>query len=73
MIRQGSRAALVSLGLLVLIGSFRLNYEKAAELINFGAFLAFLGVNAAAFHYYYVPRTRPPVFVSVTVLSASAV
>jgi putrescine importer len=29
-------------------GALILNYEKAAELINFGAFLAFIGVNAAA-------------------------
>jgi putrescine importer len=35
------------IGLLVLAGSLTLNYEKAAELINFGAFLAFIGVNAA--------------------------
>ena len=35
------------IGILVLIGSFALNYERAAELINFGAFLAFMGVNAA--------------------------
>jgi hypothetical protein len=26
---------------------FALNYERSAELINFGAFLAFMGVNAA--------------------------
>ncbi len=38
--------------LLVGVGAFAgalvLNYERAAELINFGAFLAFIGVNAAA-------------------------
>jgi len=35
------------IGLLVLAGSLTLNYEHSAELINFGAFLAFMGVNAA--------------------------
>ncbi|HSU57054.1 MAG TPA: APC family permease [Candidatus Dormibacteraeota bacterium] len=35
------------IGILCLIGCLVLNYEKAATLINFGAFLAFLGVNAA--------------------------
>jgi putrescine importer len=29
------------------LGAFLLNYEQSAELINFGAFLAFMGVNAA--------------------------
>jgi amino acid transporter len=32
-----------------LVGALCLPYEKAANLINFGAFLAFMGVNAAAF------------------------
>ena len=36
------------IGALCLGGALLLNYEKAATLINFGAFLAFLGVNAAA-------------------------
>src|SRR5258706_5222825 len=34
------------IGILVLAGALLLNYEKAATVINFGAFLAFLGVNA---------------------------
>jgi putrescine importer len=33
------------IGVLALIGALALNYEKAATLINFGAFLAFMGVN----------------------------
>ena len=36
-----------------------LNYERAAELINFGAFLAFMGVNAAALREFYLaPSSR---------------
>jgi hypothetical protein len=35
------------IGFLALAGALLLNYEKAATLINFGAFLAFLGVNLA--------------------------
>jgi amino acid transporter len=35
-------------GVLALGGCLILNYERAAELINFGAFLAFMGVNASA-------------------------
>ena len=35
-------------GILMLAGALALNYERAAEVINFGAFLAFMGVNVAA-------------------------
>jgi amino acid transporter len=35
-------------GLLAFLGALAFNYERAAETINFGAFLAFMGVNAAA-------------------------
>lgn len=45
------------IGILVLAGSLTLNYEHAAELINFGAFLAFLGVNAAVIREFLL---RPP-------------
>jgi amino acid transporter len=45
------------IGILVLAGALLLNYEKAATLINFGAFLAFLGVNAAAIREFFF---RPP-------------
>lgn len=40
---------IIILGVLTLIGSFALSYQGAAELLNFGAFLAFMGVNIAAF------------------------
>ncbi len=40
------------LGLATLIGSFLLSYERGAELVNFGAFIAFMGVNLAAFLHY---------------------
>jgi len=36
-------------GLIALTGAFALTYESGAELLNFGAFIAFMGVNAAAF------------------------
>lgn len=36
-------------GAVALMGAFALNYAHGAELLNFGAFVAFLGVNAAAF------------------------
>jgi putrescine importer len=39
-------------GVLALIGALILSYELGAELLNFGAFIAFMGVNAAAFNHY---------------------
>ena len=35
--------------LIAFVGALFLDFEKSGELINFGAFLAFMGVNAAAF------------------------
>jgi putrescine importer len=41
-------------GGVVLIGAFFLSYGLGAEMLNFGALIAFMGVNAAAFLRYYV-------------------
>ena len=41
-------------GSLILIGSFVLNYQLGAELLNFGAFIGFMGVNASAFTRYWL-------------------
>jgi len=40
------------IGLFTLGGAFLLTYESGAELLNFGAFIAFMGVNAAALVHY---------------------
>jgi putrescine importer len=45
------------IGALALLGALLLNYEKAATLINFGAFLAFMGVNLSVIREYFF---RPP-------------
>ena len=42
------------IGAIALIGAFITTYERGAEMLNFGAFIAFMGVNAAAFVHYYV-------------------
>jgi putrescine importer len=39
-------------GAIALTGAFLLTYEQGAELLNFGAFIAFIGVNAAALVHY---------------------
>ena len=36
---------IILVGIVSAIGALILNYERSAELINFGAFLAFMGVN----------------------------
>jgi amino acid transporter len=41
-------------GVIALIGAFALTYDLGAEMLNFGALIAFMGVNLAAFLRYYV-------------------
>ena len=41
-------------GAVALIGAFLLSYELGAEMLNFGALIAFMGVNLAAFVRYYL-------------------
>jgi putrescine importer len=41
-------------GVLSLAGAFALNYQLGAELLNFGAFIGFMGVNASAFVRYWL-------------------
>ncbi len=50
--------SILLIGVFVFTGSLLLNYERAAELINFGAFLAFMGVNAAVIKQFYFSRSR---------------
>ena len=47
---------IVFLGALSFLGAWLISYERAAEVLNFGAFLGFLGVNAAAFWEYGIRR-----------------
>lgn len=44
------------MGILTFAGSLILGYREAAELLNFGAFLAFMGVNIAAFRQFFFLR-----------------
>lgn len=39
-------------GVLALIGGLLVSYQLGAELLNFGAFIAFMGVNSAALNHY---------------------
>ena len=50
---------IIMVGVVAFLGAIVLNYERAAELINFGAFLAFMGVNAATLREFYLaPSAR---------------
>jgi putrescine importer len=44
----------IFVGVLALAGTVFLTFERAAELLNFGALLAFMGVNAASFTRYFL-------------------
>lgn len=48
------RNNVIFIGIIVLIGAFLLSYGLGAELLNFGALIAFMGVNAAAFVRYFL-------------------
>ncbi len=49
------------LSCVTLLGAFLLTYERGAELLNFGAFIAFMGVNLAALVHYRF-RSKEKVF-----------
>jgi putrescine importer len=44
---------IVLVGALALVGAFVVNYQLGAELLNFGAFIAFMGVNLASLTHYW--------------------
>ena len=66
--RHVPRNNVVFVGVASLVGAFLLDFDLGAQMLNFGALIAFMGVNAAAFMRYYVrePEKRlrnliPPV------------
>jgi putrescine importer len=48
------RNNVIFVGAIALIGAFLINYERGTELLNFGALIAFMGVNAASLTLYFV-------------------
>ncbi len=52
--RHVPRNNVIFVGLVALAGAFVLSYGLGAEMLNFGALIAFMGVNAAAFTRYYL-------------------
>jgi amino acid transporter len=52
------RNNVIFVGAIAMVGAFLINYDQGAELLNFGALIAFMGVNAAAFVRYYLRATE---------------
>ena len=54
------------IGAIALVGALYISYERGAELLNFGALIAFMGVNLAAFLRYFwrSPEKRIHLFLS---------
>jgi len=52
------RNSVFFVGAIALVGSFFLTYERGLNLLNFGALIAFMGVNLAAFLRYYVRNSQ---------------
>lgn len=48
------RNNVILVGVAAIIGGFLLSYQLGAEMLNFGAFIAFAGVNLAAFSHYWL-------------------
>jgi amino acid transporter len=48
------RNNVILVGAIALAGAFLLSYEHGAELLNFGALIAFMGVNLASLTHYYI-------------------
>lgn len=49
---------IILVGVLVLGGSFLLTYPLGAQLLNFGALIAFMGVNASSFVHYFIRNEK---------------
>jgi len=64
--RNIPRNNVLLVGALALAGGLMLTYQLGAEMLNFGAFIAFMGVNLAALTHYWVraPRKRVLDFVA---------
>lgn len=60
-------------GLCTLIGVFLLTYERGAELLNFGAFIAFIGVNLAALIHYRFRSTEKVPFAAAIPIAGMVV
>lgn len=61
-VRQIPRNNVLFVAVIALIGGLTLSFERGVELLNFGALLAFMGVNAAAFFHYFLREGKRTLF-----------
>src|SRR5439155_1138516 len=71
--RNIPRNNVLLVGAMALVGGLALTYQLGAEMLNFGAFIAFMGVNLAAFTHYWVRAERRRVLDHVTPLTIETV
>jgi putrescine importer len=56
------RNNVIFVGAIALVGSFLISYDQGAELLNFGALLAFMGVNIASMVRYFFRASERTIF-----------
>lgn len=61
-LRQIPRNNIIFIGVIALVGALTISFERGVELLNFGALLAFMGVNAAAFFHYFLREGKRTVY-----------
>lgn len=49
---------IILIGVIVLAGAFMVTYSMGAQLLNFGALIAFMGVNASSFTHYFLRGSK---------------
>lgn len=52
--RHIPRNSVLFVGAVTVVGAFLMNFDLGAEMLNFGALIAFMGVNLAAFTHYFL-------------------
>ena len=67
------RNNVILVGALALVGAFLITYDQGAELLNFGALIAFVGVNVAAFVLYFVRAPQKKFFNFISPLLGAAI
>ena len=56
------RNNVILVGAIALVGAFFISYDQGAEMLNFGALIAFMGVNVASMVHYFVRATERTIF-----------
>jgi putrescine importer len=52
--RNTAAFSIALVGIIGFAGAFLFNFERGTDVLNFGAFVAFMGVNVAAFRQFYL-------------------